>query len=212
MSNNILQVLKSLRIADEYTTSIHLVGSRLWGTHTESSDFDLLLIAEELPTSMSKSHHKGQYDITLLTKPEFSDRLRQGSFIETVCCLIEGEDGYIWRMGGSMKDLVPDIETLETWVAARKVVDCEKAKKFWSKGKREEAFKILQHMIMTSRVTRELRRMAELVGHLNRVVLRVQDLQTMVKEGRDDNDKEWLSLSWSEVETAHRARIKDSKS
>lgn len=106
-----------------------------------------------------------------------------------------------------MKECLPDIDTLEAAVAERNPVDYEKAKKFWGKGKKEEGFKILQHMITATVVTKELRRKAEAARNLSLVTLSLQNLQTLVREGRDDGDRNWLSLSWSEVEIAHRARI-----
>ncbi|RDB24008.1 hypothetical protein Hypma_008632 [Hypsizygus marmoreus] len=201
-------IIASLKLQDHNITHAFLVGSRLWGTNTGSSDFDLLFIAETLSSEVPKSQHKNQYDITLLTKDEFTRRLKSGSLIETVCCLVDGDEESVWRTGGSLKRLVPDIAVLEAWVAARQGADCDKAKKFWLKGKKGDAFKILQHMIMAEYVVRALRGKAQDAGgRLNDVSLEVAELRAFVREGRDKSDRDWMDLEWAAVEALHTVRL-----
>jgi len=63
-------------------------------------------------------------------------------------------------------------------------------------------------MIMAGHVVQHLKRKAEATGSLNRVTLRMQELQDVVGEGKDENDRIWLNLPWSDVETSHAARLK----
>ena len=107
-----------------------------------------------------------------------------------------------------MKHLVQGIPVLKKWVATRHLADREKAKKFWGKGKREEAYKILQHMIMAECILHALEeKMKEAGGSLHRVTLSMAELQDITRGGRDENDRKWIGLLWSEVETCHNTRL-----
>lgn len=205
---NIHRVLSSLKLQHEEITHIYVVGSRLWGTDSESSDFDLLVIARSLSHKVPRSQHKTQCDITLLTAADLTERAKQGSLIETVCCLLDGDERCVLRRGEPLKHLVRDISTVEEWVAERHLVDREKAKKFWLKEKREAAYKILQHMIMAEYLTRGLKTMAtDAAGRLECIELTVQEIQEFVQRGRDANDRSWIGLGWDEVELLHTARL-----
>ncbi|KAF9466231.1 hypothetical protein BDZ94DRAFT_1251453, partial [Collybia nuda] len=184
MSEHISRIIRSLSLVDEKVIGIYLVGSRLWGTHSKLSDFDILVIIEDLltPSHILKSRHKNQYDVTLLTKSVFIERIKQGSFIEILCCLIEGDEA-VWRTGEPVKQLIPDIGILDAWVVERNHIDYEKAKKFWIKNKKEEAFKILQHIITATIVIKGIKQKAEIAGHLRHVALNLHELQTLVREG-----------------------------
>ncbi|KAJ7722768.1 hypothetical protein B0H14DRAFT_3520211 [Mycena olivaceomarginata] len=78
--SNISSLLKTLQIPTKIH-AVHLVGSRLWGTHSPKSDFDLLIVVADPSANSLKfqtSQHKGQYDATLLTESEFCARGRGG--------------------------------------------------------------------------------------------------------------------------------------
>jgi len=111
-----------------------------------------------------------------------------------------------------MKHLVRDIPVIDAWITSRHLVDRGKAKKFWGKGKRKEAFKILQHMIMADSVVRGLNGM---VGgtreQLSSISLTMPDLHGFVEGGRDESDWTWIGLDWEEVEKLHTIRLKGSE-
>ncbi|KAG6845202.1 hypothetical protein H0H87_012529 [Tephrocybe sp. NHM501043] len=202
--------LGSLGLESIHFDDVFLVGSRLWGTNTHSSDYDLLIVADDsILAEVPKSQHKKQYDITLLTRSEFVARLMAGSFIETVCCLMGEEESCVLRRAQLMRHLVPDVSVVENWVAARYGDDLEKAKKFWQKGKRKDAFKILQHMLMAESVIRGLR--AKLIGtpgHLCSISLTMAELQAFVRQGSDESDWTWLGLEWDVVQALHNRRLR----
>jgi hypothetical protein len=119
-----------------------------------------------------------------------------------------GEEECVWRAMVSMNHLLQGMRIIEEWVAARHIVDREKAKKFWDKGKREEACKILQHMIMAESFVLALKKKTgETSGDLHCVALSMEELQDIVQGGRNDSDQSWIGLTWSEVETSYIARI-----
>ncbi|KAJ7766761.1 hypothetical protein B0H16DRAFT_1686984 [Mycena metata] len=151
---NIHSILKTLQIPTK-VHSLYLVGSRLWGTHSAKSDFNLLVVitdpSSSAPPSFQKSQHKGQYDATVLTEAEFRAQVEAGSLIESLCCLLEPSEECVLMHEEShqRRGLVGNLQTMRDWADERAQKDREKAKKFWAKGgaMREKGWKILQHTI-----------------------------------------------------------------
>jgi len=104
-----------------------------------------------------------------------------------------------------------DIHALRKWVFERHHTDREKAKKFWLKGKREEAYKILQHMITAESVMFKLRARASKAGGINNISLTLLDLQDLVQKGMNESDRGWMQLEWPEVEIMHTIRLDEMK-
>lgn len=208
MSKNLHLLFRLLKLAPEAITNVYLVGSRLWGTNKHSSDFDLLVITESPSEGMPSSQHKDHYDVTVLTTMAFSQRVSEGSIIETVCCMIDPREECVWQAKEPMRHLVKDVHTVEGWVAARHLKDQAKAQKFWEKETQESGFKILQHMIMAECLVQTLKeKEAKTVGGLPKVILTLEELQEAVRRGRRSEDWEWLGLPWKDVEKAHSARL-----
>ncbi|KAF8061659.1 hypothetical protein FPV67DRAFT_1673277 [Lyophyllum atratum] len=207
-SLNLSQAISSLSLPETLITHAYLVGSRLWGTNTESSDFDLLLIADSLSSGVPKSQHKNQYDVTLLTNEEFVARMQGGHLIETVCCLLGVAEQCVLREGESMRHLVQEVPVINEWIASRLLIDREKAKKFWAKGKRKDAFKVLQHMIVAKYVVQGLNgKVKSTGGQLRSISLTMDELHGFVQRGTDESDWTWLNLGWEEVEELHTIRL-----
>ncbi|KAJ7311582.1 hypothetical protein DFH08DRAFT_898094 [Mycena albidolilacea] len=201
---NIPSLLKTLKIPTKVHT-VHLVGSRLWGTHSPKSDFDLLIV------------HKGQYDATLLTESEFRARVEGGSLIETLCCLIPAsEEGCVLVHDDDdemqQRGLIGKghLQKMRIWADERGQKDLEKATKFWAKGgeTREKGWKILRHIIAAECILRGLQRIVDDDKiDLREVKLKQETLQRLVANGREDDDAAWLALSWEDVQVVHRERL-----
>ncbi|KAJ7681746.1 hypothetical protein B0H17DRAFT_1075552 [Mycena rosella] len=196
--------------------SVHLVGSRLWGTHSERSDFDLLIVVADPVASRAefqKSQHKGNYDATIITETSFRDHVKSGSLIETLCCLIPVSEECV-LVGGddTRRGLIEKahLETMRIWADHRAEKDREKAMKFWAKGgeMRERGWKILQHMIAAECILLGLKTIAEEDStDLRDFRLTQAMLQRLIAAGRQDGDRAWVALDWVDVEEAHAARI-----
>ncbi|KAJ7264993.1 hypothetical protein B0H12DRAFT_1263556 [Mycena haematopus] len=200
---DISSLLKLLQIPTK-VHSVYLVGSRLWGTHSAKSDFDLLIVVAD-PISacppFSKSQHKGRCDATLLTETEFRERVEGGSLIETLCCLIPGSEECVLvhdeahpRRGLIAKN---HLQTMRIWIEERGQKDREKAMKFWNKGgeMREKGWKILQHTIAAECILHGLQRVVDEEKIEPRDVHLTQEtLQRLVASGRNDDDRaSWLA-------------------
>ncbi|KAJ6502034.1 hypothetical protein C8R45DRAFT_924498 [Mycena sanguinolenta] len=212
----ISSILRLLQISTEIH-SVYLVGSRLWGTHSAKSDFDLLIVvADPVSTSVfPKSQHKGQYDATLLTETEFEAQVKSGSLIETVCCLIpeSKEECVLVRDGEHPRRALigkGHLQTMRIWMDERGQKDREKAMKFWSKGgeMREKGWKILQHAIAAECILHGLQRAVdEENNELQDVKLTQETLRRLVAGGREDDDRAWPAMEWSDVAVAHGERL-----
>ena len=188
-------LFKSLQLSRPELYNVYLVGSRLWGTNTATSDWDLLIVGD-LPSSHLTSVHKSQYDIKLLDREEFAARVKQGSIMEVVCALLRKGDTLQYAFGTG--DLPMDPDTIKTWLEERQAKDLEKAEKFWLKGNRQAGWKILRHILHAN----------VLYNHLvvflreKRVTLTIDEVQTIVRPATFLCDKGWLQMEWSNVYTA----------
>ncbi|CAF1477947.1 unnamed protein product [Rotaria magnacalcarata] len=188
-------LFKSLHLPNPENYNVYLVGSRLWGTNTTTSDWDLLVVGN-VPSKQLTSLHKAQYDITLLDRQEFIARVKEGSIIEVICALMCKEDmlQYSYDIG----NLVVDPNAIKTWLEARQIKDLEKAEKFWLKGNLQPAWKILRHILHA----------AALYNHLvialqkERVSLTIDNVQTIVRSATFLCDKAWMQLDWPNVHAA----------
>jgi hypothetical protein len=188
-------LFKSLHLHSPESYNVYLVGSRLWGTNTDTSDWDLLVVGD-VPSGQLTSLHKSQYDIKLLDRQEFTERVKQGSIIEVVCALMRKED--MLQCAFDTDNLLVDPDAIKTWLQERQAKDLDKAEKFWYKGNRQPGWKILRH-ILHSRA---------LYNHLvvalreKRITLNIDDVQTILSSATLLCDKTWMQLDWPNVHTA----------
>ncbi|KAJ7137807.1 hypothetical protein C8R44DRAFT_766253 [Mycena epipterygia] len=212
---NIPALLSVLQIPTK-VHSVYLVGSRLWGTHSKTSDFDLLIVVADPLSSteqFQKSQHKGQYDATLLSETSFREQVKAGSLIETISCLIPNSDECVLINDDTQRRGLNEgahLQTMRIWAEERGRKDREKAMKFWAKGgeMREKGWKFLQHTIAAECVLQGLEKIVEEDGiSLRDVHLTQATLQELVAIGRQDSDRAWLGLDWDEVQELHRQRI-----
>ncbi|KAJ7161480.1 hypothetical protein C8R43DRAFT_992991 [Mycena crocata] len=218
---NIPSLIRTLQIPTK-VHSVYLVGSRLWGTHTLKSDFDLLIVVADPPSSsiqFQKSQHKGQYDATLLSETEFGERVKEGSLIEILCCLFPDSEECVFVDDGNRslrRRLIEKdhLHTMRGWAEERGQKDRDKAMKFWAKGgeMRERGWKILQHMIAAECILGGLQKIVDEEGiALRDVKLSQEFLQQLVGTGRGDGDRAWLELDWVDVQEENRKRVESIK-
>ena len=143
-SVELASVFKSLRLSNPTNYNVYLVGSRLWGTDSTGSDWDLLVVGD-LPPGQLTSLHKSQYDVKLLDRHEFRARVKEGSIIEVVCAMMRKED--MMQVAFELGDVVVDPDAMKANLEARQTKDMEKAEKFWLKGNRQPGWKILRHIL-----------------------------------------------------------------
>jgi hypothetical protein len=188
-------LFKSLNLPNPESYNVYLVGSRLWGTNTATSDWDLLVVGD-VPLGQLTSLHKSQYDIKLLDRKEFTTRVKQGSIIEVVCALMRKED--MLQCAFDIGDLLVDPNAINKWLEERQAKDLEKAEKFWLKGNRQPGWKILRHILHAKALYNHL----VVALREKRVTLTVDDVQTIVSSATLLCDKAWMQLDWSNVHTA----------
>ncbi|KAJ6531620.1 hypothetical protein DFH09DRAFT_1182953 [Mycena vulgaris] len=194
--------------------SVYLIGSRLWGTHSERSDFDLLIVVADTTAPFQKSQHKGQCDATIITETSFHEQVKSGSLIETLCCLIPSSEECVLLHADTQqrRGLIESahLQTMRMCAEGRGQKDREKAMKFWAKGgeMREKGWKILQHIVAAECILQGLQKIIEEERiELRDVHLTQSILQRLIAIGRQDGDRAWLALDWAGVQEVHKQRI-----
>ncbi|CAF1077224.1 unnamed protein product [Adineta ricciae] len=188
-------LFKSLHLSNPQSYNIYLVGSRLWGTNTDASDWDLLIVGDVSSTQLT-SLHKAQYDIKVLDRQEFMQHINDGSIIETLCALMRKEDMLQYAFDIGQPTIDP--ATMKTWMETRRAKDLDKAEKFWLKGNRQAAWKILRHILHAKVLYDYL----VIALREKRVPLTIDDIQTIVRPASLLCDKSWMQLDWSDVRAA----------
>ena len=188
-------LFKSLRLTKPENYNIYLVGSRLWGTQGEQSDWDLLMIGD-VPANLSSGVHKCQYDIKLLNRPAFIERVKEGSIVEVVCTLLRKED--MLQHAFDIERASISIDAIRNWLNVREEKDFEKAHKFWQKGNRQAGWKILRHILHARSLFNHL----VIVLQNQEVTLTIDDIQGLVRPATLLCDKAWMQLEWLDARAA----------
>lgn len=188
-------LFKSLHLSNPQNYNIYLIGSRLWGTNSATSDWDLLVVGD-VPPGHHTSLHKSQYDITLLSRQEFIEQVNQGSLLEVVCALMRKDD--MVQRAFDVGNLQINVDSLKTWLAERQEKDLAKAEKFWLKGNQQSGWKILRHILHGRALYNHL--IVALRG--KRVTFSIDDIQTIVQPATLLCDKNWMQLDWPDAHTA----------
>ena len=118
-SVELASLFKSLRLSNPTNYNVYLDGSRLWGTDSTGSDWDLLVVGD-LPPGQLNSLHKSQYDVKLLDRHELKARVEEGSIIEAVCALMRKED--MLQVAFELGDVVVNPDAMKTYLGARQIL------------------------------------------------------------------------------------------
>lgn len=194
-ANLTANLFKSLRLPNHANYNVYLVGSRLWGTNTAASDWDLLIVGD-VPSGQLSSLHKSQYDVKLLDRQEFIARAKEGSLIECVCALLRKED--MLQCAFDCDPVAVNPDTMRTWLDERQSKDLDKAAKFWQKGNRQAGWKILRHILHGRALYNHL---VEALRE-ERVTLTINDVQAIVRPATFLCEKSWMQLEWDDVNAA----------
>lgn len=133
------------RVRNEHVLNVYLLGSRLWGSHHPSSDYDLVVVTCDGAFGSDVLHgHTGAFDIQLLSMRCFMDRLRDHDLIALLCCFLPAE--HIWRERAHISPtLVPS--TLAAACLASSNRSWERARKDCVRGQAMRARKGVAHAV-----------------------------------------------------------------
>lgn len=144
-------VLKKLSLPSDSVLNVYLLGSRLWGTQTSQSDYDLVVVMREWAAPKPETVHNGLFDARVLSKEGFVAKLAENELESLKCCWLPAP--HILREAIPAQKLLEteaggvDRARLRAGIMERTEKDLAKAAKFLEKGKRVEGGKILLHAI-----------------------------------------------------------------
>ena len=196
---NVSTALSKLSLNDKDVLGVFLIGSRLWGTAHEQSDYDLIVVLKNgnKEGKGKWSIHNTNIDATCFSKEEFSSRLSQHAFLCLVPYLISSP--FRWKFAKQMPSL-PKLDRKLLYAATEKEArrDWQIAKKKAEKKQMKEAKKVLLHSMRMLRICLQY---AEKGGDPKVNIWCVEDLYK-----RFQND---YSTEWSALEAAYGAEFED---
>lgn len=148
------RILTSLKIEDSNVIGAYLVGSRLWNTPTEASDYDIILITKSYPSTSPSSLHTRQADISILSLSNYQLLVSQGSFLHVLLRYLP--PSHVLRALPPPQPALPTVAVFLSWVLDRVELDEQKAAKFFGKERKEEGNKILRHAARMCRVAENM--------------------------------------------------------
>ena len=82
-------------ITKDKVLNVYLVGSRLWKVAGKDSDFDVIVVVDNTSDKLTTSLCGGLFDVCIMGKPYFIDRLLRHHFQEMICAFIPVE--FVWK-------------------------------------------------------------------------------------------------------------------
>jgi len=132
---------------------LYLYGSRLWGTASESSDYDFLVVLKKADNPC-QTFHTGNIDCLVFSQSEFEKKLAEHTFL----CVLVAEwlpEEWIWKRKHPIKFKM-DQTKLATSILEIVERDWNVAAKKRAKKMNDAASKVEMHAIRQLRVLLEL--------------------------------------------------------
>jgi len=161
---NLTRALDLLKLKEEEVLCFYIYGSRLWGSATYSSDWDIVVVTKSASSLKDKTTtkveddmflggdgifmtHVGQLDACIMTHAEFLNRLKQHRWLNLILPYLPPEA--IWKNTNRFVEKCKvEIKFDPLIMFERLRTDTERdlkvAKKMIGKGKTEKGSKILQ--------------------------------------------------------------------
>ncbi|KAJ3250004.1 hypothetical protein HDU77_007163 [Chytriomyces hyalinus] len=139
-----------------------MFGSRVWGTHTEGSDYDVFVVLWKC--AKERSSHVRNCDYTIRTVEEFRQEVAQGEFLPTLSLFLP--NSHVWvseRFSKLRSELKREVRVgvFRDTVKERCARDWKKADKFASKGQWRAALKIVCHGVRMNTLAARIEAVAE---------------------------------------------------
>jgi len=192
--NLVENLFESIRLCRSSKYNIYLIGSRLWGTNTKTSDWDLLIVSQLTMKEQLSNVHKCQYDVKLMDQQQFIEQVKEGSIIEVICYLLNKQE--MIEHSFDFQSIEINLDKVNSWLNQRQNKDLEKAKKFWIKSNRKSAWKILRHILHSRAIYNYLQQQNIHDQHFN---LTIEQIQTILQPATLLCQQDWISLEWNQL-------------
>ncbi|KAI8825356.1 hypothetical protein BJ741DRAFT_632718 [Chytriomyces cf. hyalinus JEL632] len=196
--DTLLELLQlSGRIERANVAFAFLFGSRVWGTHTDKSDYDVFVVLWKC--AKVRSSHVQNCDYTIRTVEEFWQEVEQGDFLPTLSLFLP--DSHVWvseRFSKQRSELKRAVRVgvFRDTVKERCARDWEKADKFASKGQWRAALKVVCHGVRMNTLAARI----EVVAVVNRGGGALDDLSCVVSQQLwADAKSEYTDQEWRQM-------------
>lgn len=148
--------LRELRISKAETLAVFLLGSRLWGSAKENSDFDLFIVTTKKRGSEATAMHSRNLDAIVMTVDELNSRVERMRLPEIL--LSDLPEECVWYVSGSFSPPSPknfSRETLVNSVRAQSVKDWKRAEKLRARNELQHSQKVFIHTVRYALLARQ---------------------------------------------------------
>lgn len=139
-------ILRAFSLKDPDVLNIYVVGSHLWETCHSSSDWDLVIVVNEISSVKPLNHHKGNIEAFILSKEQYVEQLNKHS-LQLLLTLWLPKVLVIKELFNPRTAFHLSIESLVSAINQHRERDFRIARKHFIKEDRNKAKKILLHCI-----------------------------------------------------------------
>eukprot|EP00823_Brevimastigomonas_motovehiculus_P004598 TRINITY_DN3075_c0_g1_i1.p1 TRINITY_DN3075_c0_g1~~TRINITY_DN3075_c0_g1_i1.p1 ORF type:complete len:278 (-),score=68.55 TRINITY_DN3075_c0_g1_i1:86-919(-) len=143
-------VLRQLKLEEENVKLMYVYGSRMWGSGTEASDWDFVIVRKvDKNEHKSGNTHVGQIDACVLPEDEFEEKVRNHAILYLLPALQLLPPSAVWKntlfSNSKSNGLTFRLNTLYETQHADAIRDFEMATKMIGKQKEDKGVKTLRH-------------------------------------------------------------------
>lgn len=139
-------ILGAFSLQDSNVLNIYIVGSHLWETCRSSSDWDLVIVVNELLSVKPLNHHKGNIEAFIISKKDYVEQINKHSF-QLLLTVWLPRIFVVKELFDPRTVFCLSLESLISALSQHKERDFRIAQKHFLKDNRSKARKILIHCI-----------------------------------------------------------------
>ena len=158
---NLKVLCKKLEIDPSRVLNLYVIGSRIWGTATSKSDWDVIVVVD----NKTKMKHRGQsvkvdnIDAVIWDKEEWIEEVKAHRFVCWLTLFLPSTA--IWKQEMDICSLSANMKGFGLRLFVDELMeevgeDCKKLNKFWSKGEMDKVHRTFVHSLRMIQVSKSV--------------------------------------------------------